>query len=243
MDAISSSNEEMVRLLLTYKANVQIQEMSGRSAYHEAALTGNVGIINLIRKSGGKALARDAAGDTPFSLVLNSDISVIQAVLGNDTTITDSDGNTPVHIAVSRQVSKKTLLQLLNLGYPASQRNGKGMTALNEAVGKNLEAQAIALLEYGADPFISTTSGENALTSVFKTKNIGLLDAIVKYNATKADRQGDGILHYAAKYADREIVEHLAGMQLDKNALNITGESPAQMASRWGREDIAELLK
>ena len=243
MDAISSSNEEMVRLLLTYKANVQIQEMSGRNAYHEAALTGNTGIINLIRKAGGNPLARDAAGDTPFSLVLDSDIHVIQAVLGNDTTITDSDGNTPIHIAVEKHASQKTLLQLLNMGYPASNRNGKGLTALNEAITKNQKSQALALLEYGADPFIATATGENALTSVFKTKNLELLDAIAKYDATKTDRQGDGILHYAARSASRDIVEHLVSLKLDKTARNISGETASQMAERWGRSDIADLLK
>ena len=243
MDAISSNNEEMVKLLLSYKANVQVQEMSGRNAYHEAALTGNTGIINMIRKAGGNPLGRDAAGDTPFSLVLNSDIRVIQAVLGNDTTIADSDGNTPIHIAVEKHASQKTLLQLLNMGYPASQRNGKGMTALNEAVSRNDKYQALALLEYGADPYVSTTTGENALTSVFKNKNTELLDAIVKYNSTKTDRQGDGILHYAARTADKETVEHLISLKLDKNARNISGETPSQMAARWSRPDIAEALK
>ena len=243
MDAISSNNEEMVKLLLSYKANVQVQEMSGRNAYHEAALTGNVGIINMIRKAGGNPLARDAAGDTPFSLVLNADISVIQAVLGNDTTIADSDGNTPIHIAVSRHVGKKTLMQLLNMGYPASQRNGKGVTALNEAVANNEKTQALVLLEYGADPYIATNTGDNALTAVFTTKNMEILDAIVKYNSTKTDRQGDGILHYAARSADYEVVAHLASLKLDKTAQNITGETAAQMAERWGRRDIADLLK
>ena len=188
-------------------------------------------------------MARDAAGDTPFSLVLNSDISVIQAVLGNDLNIADSDGNTPIHIAVERRASKKTMMPLLNMGYSASARNGKGLTALNEAVNKNAVSQALVLLEYGADPYVSTSNGDNALTSVFRTKNIELLDAIVKYNATKTDRQGDGILHYAARTADKDIVEHLVAMKLDKRAANISGETPAQMAARWGRSDIAELLK
>lgn len=243
MDAISSNNEEMVRLLLSYKANVQIQEMSGRNAYHEAALTGNIGIINMIRKAGGNPLSRDAAGDTPFSLVLDSDIRVIQAVLGNDTAISDSDGNTPIHIAVEKLATRQTLTQLLNMGYPASRRNGKGLTALNEAVAGNAESQAMVLLEYGADPYIATTTGENALTSVFRTKNIGLLDAIAKYNSTKSDRQGDGILHYAARTADKDVVEHLASLKLDKGARNISGETAAQMAERWGRADIADLLR
>lgn len=243
MDAISSSNEEMVRLLLQYKANVQVQEMSGRNAYHEAALTGNIGIINLIRKAGGNPLARDSAGDSPLSLVLNSDIAVVQAVLGSDITIADSDGNTPIHVAVQKHAGKKILMQLLNMGYPASQRNGKGMTALNESVANGEKAQALVLIEYGADPYVATTTGENAVTTVFKTKDMELLDAIVKYNATKTDRQGDGILHYAARNADRQTVEHLLTLKLDKTVRNISGETPAQMAARWGRSDIAELLK
>lgn len=243
MDAISSNNEEMVRLLLQYKANVQIQEMSGRNAYHEAALTGNIGIINMVRKAGGNPLSRDAAGDTPLSLVLKADFSVVQAVLGNDTTVADSDGNTPVHIAVERRADRRILTQLLNMGYPASQRNGKGLTALNEAVASNAREQALVLLEYGADPYISTNLGDNALTAVFSTRNMEILDAIVRYNGAKTDRQGDGILHYAARSADRGIVEHLLSLRLDKTARNITGETPSQMAARWGRADIAELLK
>ncbi|MBR1404292.1 MAG: ankyrin repeat domain-containing protein [Treponema sp.] len=243
MDAISSNNEDMVKLLLGYGANVQIQEMFGRNAYHDAALTGNVGIINMIRAAGGNPLARDSGGDTPFSLVLKADIGVIQAVLGNNTTIVDSDGNTPIHIAVQRNVGKKTLTQLLNMGYPVSQRNGKGMTALNEAVAKDQKNLALVLLEYGADPYAATNTGENALTAVFKTKNIDILDAIVKYNSTKTDRQGDGILHYAARTADKEIVTHLAAMSLDKTVRNISGETPSEMAARWGRGDIADLLK
>ncbi|MBQ0052425.1 MAG: ankyrin repeat domain-containing protein [Treponema sp.] len=244
MDAISSMNEQMVKLLLSYGANVQIQEMYGRNAYHDAALTGNIGIIKQIRNAGGNPLARDSAGDSPFSLVLKADIHVIQAVLGNNTTIVDSDGNTPVHIAVERNASKTLLTQLLNMGYPASQRNGKGMTALNMAVEKNNVNLALGLLEYGADPYLATPTGENALTSVFKTKNRTILDAIVKYNDKKADRQGDGILHYAARTADESIVKELAAKpNLDKTAKNITGETPYKMAERWGRAAIADLLR
>lgn len=243
MDAIQSMNENMVRLLLDYKANVQIQEMYGRNAYHDAALTGHIGIINRIRNAGGNPLSRDASGDSPLSLVLRSNINVIQAVLGNNTTIVDSDGNTPVHIAVDKNVNKDLLTKLLNMGYPVSQRNGKGLTALSTAVEKNNQSLALVLLEYGADPFLATPDGENALTSVFKTKNNTILDSIIKYNSQKTDRQGDGILHYAARTAEKATVEHILSKNLDRSVKNITGETPSQMALRWGRSDIAELLK
>ena len=243
MDAISGGNEDMVRLLLGYGANVHLQEMSGRNAYHEAALGGNIGIINMVRLSGGSPFSRDAAGDTPFSLVLNSELSVMRSVLGNDTTSSDSDGNTPIHIAVQKKALKKTLIQILGMGYPVNQRNGKGLTALYEAVHADEKTQAIVLLEHGADPFISTTLGENAITAVFKTKNLEILDAIVKYDGNKSDRMGDGILHYAARLASKDIVAHLTSLKIDKGAKNISGETASQMAERWGRSEIAELLR
>ncbi len=243
MDAIQSMSEPMISMLLANGANPHIQEMYGRNAYHDAACTGNINIINLIRKAGGNPLSRDVYGDTPFSLVLGNEEKVIRAVLGNNTTIVDSDGNTPVHIAVTKKVSKAKLTMLLNMGYPVSQRNSKGLSALNEAVALNQKKLAIVLLERGADPYLSTTSGENALTSAFKTNNIDILDAIVKYCSKKTDRQGDGILHYACRMADENTVIHLLSLNLDKDVKNISGETPYQMALRWNRSEIAELLK
>ncbi len=243
MDAIAGMNEQMVSLLLSKGANPKIQEMYGRNSYHEAAATGNVNIITMIRKTGCNPLSKDANGESPFSLVTRSDIRIIKAVLGNDTTLVDTDGNTPIHIAVEKNMGKNQLKQLLEAGYPASQRNGKGMTALNLAVEKNSKTAALLLLEYGADPFLATNDGENALTSVFKTKNTEILDSIVKYYRNKADRQGDGILHYAARTADSQTVRHLMAAKLDPEVKNITGETPADMAMRWGRKEIAELLR
>ena len=127
--------------------------------------------------------------------------------------------------------------------YPVSQRNGKGVTALHIAVTENLRTLALILLENGADPFLATNDGQNPITQVFKTKNTYILDAIVKYNAKKTDAQGDSILHYAARSADEETAKHLVELALSKTQRNISGETPAQMAARWGRPEIAEILK
>lgn len=243
MDAVQGRYLDTIKLLLGNGANPQIQDMYGRSAYHEAALTGDIQVINLIRNVGGKPLARDMNGETPFSLALRHNFDVIRAVLGNDTGIVDSDGNTPIHIGVEKKVSRELLKRLLDLGYPASLRNGSGMTALNIAVTQNSKSLSQVLLEYDADPFLATKDGENALTSVFRTKNTQILDEIVKYNKTNTDKQGDTILHYAARGADEETVRHLLGLGLNKDVRNISGETPAQMAFRWNRPAIAALLQ
>lgn len=244
MDAIAGQNEDLVKLLLDKGADVTVQEMYGRNAYHEAAETQNIGIINMIRKAGGKALDRDSAGNTPLSIAFGSDEKVISAVLGNDISIVDSDGNTPIHVAVENKVSSTVLTSLLKKGYPFSTRNAQGVTPLNIAVSQDSRALALTLLEFGADPYLETNDGENPVTIVFKTKNMQILDSIVKFNAKKSDRQGDGILHYAARTADEETVKHLISLgTLDKNKKNISGETAAQMAARWDRPQIADLLK
>lgn len=243
IDSIQSGNEEMISLLLQNGANPQIQEMNGRNAYHEAALTANTKVIELIRNAGGNPLSRDSFGDSPFSLVLKFDESVIKAVLGSNIYIVDSDGNTPVHIAVEKNVNPATLTMLIDMGFPVSQRNGKGMTPLYNAVLKNQKKLALTLLERGADPFIATINGDSALTNAFKNGNIEILDAIVKYNARKTDTKGDSILHYASRIANVQQVKHLLESGLERNVTNLSGETPYAMALRWNRKDIAELLK
>ncbi len=243
IDAIQSGSEQMIALLLANGANPQIQEMNGRNAYHEAALSANINVINQIRKAGGNPLARDSYGDSPFSLVLKYDEAVLRAVLGNNTTIVDSDGNTPVHIAVDKKVSQEQLKMLIDMGFPLSQRNGKGVTPLNTAISGNQKKLALTLLERGADPFIATVNGDSALTNAFKNGNIEILDAVVKYNARKTDTAGDTILHYAARMGSNTQISHLLELGLDRSAKNLSGETPAQMAARWNRPSAAELLK
>ncbi|MCR5724479.1 MAG: ankyrin repeat domain-containing protein [Treponema sp.] len=244
VDSIQGNNEQMVAMLLEKGANPNIQEISGRNAYHEAALSRNARIITLIRNAGGNPLARDSIGETPFSLILRSgNEQLMKTVLGSNTTIVDSDGNTPVHIAVERKVPAKTLTTLLSMGYPASQRNGKGVTALYTAVTTKQLSLVEILLEKGADPFIATTTNESALSVALKEKNIKILDAIAKYCATATDMKGDSILHYAARIADADTVSHLVSLGLNVNAKNISGETPGAMAARWQRPAVAEVLR
>ncbi len=244
VDSIQGNNEEMVSMLLGKGANPNIQEISGRNAYHEAAVSGNARIITLIRTAGGNPLSRDSIGETPFSLVLRSgNEQLMKTVLGSNTTIVDSDGNTPVHIAVERKVPVKTLTTLLSMGYPVSQRNGKGVTALYIAVNTKQKALAELLLERGADPFIATTANDCALSIALKEKNLEILDAIAKYCSSSTDMKGDSMLHYAARLADAETARHLVGLGLNVAAKNISGETPAAMAARWQRPAVAEALR
>ena len=243
MDSIQSGSIEIVSLLLKRGASPTMQEMYGRNAYHEAAYKGNIQLINMVRSAGGNPLARDAHGVTPFSLVMDKDINVIKAVLGSSNRLIDSDGNTPLHIATSNKLEKSKLASLCQMNYPINARNKNGMTSLCFAAKNQLQEQAKVLLEYGADPFILDNSGECALTYAMKDEETNILSDMVKIVGNAKDMVGDGILHYAARVANEDTIKRLVSMGLDKTARNISGETPYDMAKRWLRNDIAEMLK
>jgi len=244
MDAVRTKNVNVIKILLANNANPQIQDLSGRTCYHEAALTADPEIISIIRSAGGNPLSRDKNGITPFGLVLNKDEVIIREVLGNDTTIADSDGNTPIHIIVKSNKSLNLLQTLIAAGYPFDTRNADGHTPLFIAVEKDRKETARILLENNANPFIAADSkGNNAVTLALQKNNRETLSNIVKYSGNSTDIQGNTILHYAARISNVETIKLLLSYGLDVNIRNIYGETPYTTAVRWHRTEAAQLLK
>ena len=244
MDAVRAKNVSVISLLLANNANPQIQDLTGRNCYHEAALTADPEIIAIIRKAGGNPLTRDKNGVTPLSMVLGKDEVIIREVLGNDTTISDSDGNTPIHFLVKANRGSGLLQTLISAGYPFDTRNADGHTPLYAAVEKDRKDAARILLENGANPFIAADSkGNNAVTLALKKNNKDILNDIIKYAGNSADIQGNTILHYAARTSDAATISHLLSYGLDVNVRNIYDETPYSTAVRWHKDEAAKLLK
>ncbi len=248
MDFITASDAvncdiKIAALLLKHGALVQMQDMYGDTAYHLGVLSENIKLIKMLYEAGGNPLARNSQGITPFQLSLSStNEALIKSVLGSNPKLVDSDGNTPLHIAITNRVDTRTLSTLLSLNYPINSRNKNGITPLAIAVKTDLREQAAMLLEKNADPYILDDSGECALTLAIKNHQ-DILGDIVKFAGKSQDMTGDTILHYAARIASEDTVHRLVNMGLDKNARNILGETPYDMAKRWQREEIAAILK
>ena len=244
MDTIRAQNAQIVKLLLNYGANPNLQQINGQNAYHEAAYMANTEIIALIRNAGGNPLSRDKEGNTPFSIVLKKDINVINEVLGNSYNITDSDGNSPLHIVVKNKGSTTLLRTLIDRGYPLDTRNADGYTPLNYAIEAGNLNMAEILLEKGANPFQTIDKkGTNGVTIALDKADKKMIENIVKYAAGMSDIQGNTILHYAAKTSSTEIVKLLLSYGIATNVKNVAGDTPYTVAVRWKRPDIAELLK
>ncbi|MCR5612421.1 ankyrin repeat domain-containing protein [Treponema sp.] len=244
VDAIKGYQPQMTELLLASGANPQIQDMNGRTPFHEAAEMGNLEIIKLLSKAKGNPLSRDKEGRTPLSIAFPKGTQIVNAILGSDKNITDSDGNTPVHIAIANKADSKMVSYLIKKGYPFDTRNSSGYTPLAMAVLQNQTDSANSLLEKGASPFAEINSrGDSVLTLAFKEKNKEMLGYIVKYSANKTDIKGNSILHYAAKFGDPATVKRLLSFGLNKDVKNLAGETPYDLAVNWKNEKVAEMLK
>lgn len=243
IDSIQGNNPTLVSLLLSRGASPHVQEMYGRNAYHEAAARGNLEIIESLRAVGGNPLSRDAYGNTPFSLSLELGNDVVHAVIGDDPNLSDSDGNSPIHLAINAHVSAERLAVLLTLNYPVNRRNSQGQTPLYLAISTHQYDSAKVLLENGADPFLNDNLGESA-ASIAVTDNADVLNAIVQSAVVKADVTGDTLLHYAAKTGSADTIKRLLSMGLIRDAKNISGETPYDIARRWERDDeVLSLLR
>jgi ankyrin repeat protein len=245
MDAIKGANVDMVKLLLNNGALPQTHDRMGRSAYHDAVSTGNAEIISLIRDRGGNPLSRDREGITPLVLAFDQGDLVLKTVLGKDLSLIDSDGNTPIHVAIQNNASPEVLSTLIGMGYPVNWRNRFGETPLMMAVENKSLDIAVKLLKNGSDPFISDNSGECAATAALRTMKdkSDFVDNIARIAGNMTDLKGDGLLHYAAQIANREQVEHLLALDLDKSLRNSSGETPRDVAIRWQKPDVARVLQ
>lgn len=244
MDTIRANNSKLVKLMLDNGANPNLQEINGKNAYHEAAMIGNIEIIRMIRDAGGNPLSRDKQGNTPFSIVVKKDISVIQEVLGSNVNITDSDGNSPIHITVKNNGSDKLLKTLISRGYPLDTRNADGYTPLNMAINEGKSSTALILLENGANPFQTIDKkGTNGVTIALDRNDKAMISNIVKYASAMTDIKGNTILHYAAKTSSVETVKSLLAFGIATNVKNVSGDTPYEIAVRWKRSEVAELLK
>lgn len=243
MDAIHGCNKEIVKLLLKNGANPNIQDINGRNSYHEAAYMGEKEIIEIIRNAGGNPLSRDKHGNTPFSIVLNKDFDVIKCVLGSNKKITDSDGNSPLHIVVRNKGRNELLELLIEENYPIDVRNSNGYTALNYAIEENDIDRALILLRNGANPFqMIDKRNRNGITIALEKNNKQMINNIIKYAGDKTDVQGNSILHYAAKTSSDDVISNLIACGVDKSIKNVSGETAFDIAKRWKRDEKIESL-
>lgn len=241
-EAVLAGKKEAVQVLLQNNASPVTQDMYGQSPLHEAVISGNTVCINMIRSAGGNPMARGVYGQTPFTLSLYKGVNIIEAVLGRDKFLADSDGRTPLHAAVAEGAGTEVMKFILSKGYPVNKRDKNGETALFYAVAANEKESVSLLLAAGSDPFIANNAGASAVSLILRDRK-EFLEMLAEFSEGKSDTLGDNVLHYAARFADAETLRKLLTLtRTDLNTKNTSGETPYKVALRWSKTEAAALL-
>jgi ankyrin repeat protein len=146
----------------------------------------------------------------------------------NELEARDSQGRTPLHLAVLRQ-SKSEVRQLLKRGAPVDTQQNDGSYPLHSAAAHINIGIAALLLEYSADPNVLNKKGETPFHMA--RRNSRMMELFAMHNGLLSiqDDSGNTPLHLylQSKQIDYEITAKLLKLEsADVNLSNNAGSTP-----------------
>jgi hypothetical protein len=161
------------------------------------------------------------------------------------TTVRFSNGNTPLHEAVSREQFGFADF-LLSKGLSANIKNTGGDAPLHIAVSKGLLDEAELLLKNNADKDLRDGRGNTPLhLPVPANKRLAMTKLLLNFKADTSlkDQDGNTALHKAVKLAyEPLVVEELLKAGTDVNLANLEGDTPLMICVKTGNYQYAEPL-
>jgi ankyrin repeat protein len=262
--AANKGHLETLELLLAAGADVEAATKDGWRALHNAARYGHLACLERLLNAGASPTARsDPAGWTCLHLATIEDhVSIVERLLAEADVDPDgltANGESVLYVAAGNG-SLASVKRLLATNRIDLDRLGGafGFSALHTAAWHGFADIADALLDAGANPNLPDRQDRTPLEIALSQRQTRFADLLVTRGAdvNQPDRHGQTLLHKCAAGWQAEIVQYnqvsiagevarflLAnGARVD--ALDLSGQTPIQIAVRSGNtEVIDELLK
>lgn len=134
--AAERGDNEMLRLLLDFGANVERFDGYDRPPIYYAALSHNVSTVQVLIDAGANPSALESNGTALHAAAAANDIEMIDFLLKHNVSIdiVDEYGNTPLHAAV-RAGKPEAVQRLLRLGADKDKRNVSHEKAIDIVLG------------------------------------------------------------------------------------------------------------
>jgi ankyrin repeat protein len=243
MEAITSSSAATVKRLADYGADITVRNSQGNTPLHFAVIMERSDLVTMLLSLGASIHARNTDGKTPFVLALNISPRMVSTLLTKDRIYAaDDNGYSPLHIAILNGAPENVVRIILDQGAKITAVDLEGRTPLRIAVDRDNWEVAKLLADNGSDLFSSAGDGKTP-AGIALAKGVPAIRALFSGRSINSrDAGGNTILHYAAQTGSRELILLLLELGANRHSRNIASESPADIAIRWNRPDIVQLL-
>ena len=217
------------------------------NSIHEAARSGDVSVVQTLLNTGIDVNKKNEDGWTPLHIAASKNHkTIVELLIENGAEINSlgetssifiwQGGFTPLHYAAVNG-HKEIVELLINKGANVNAKTDDGLTPRDWAIKRNHTDIVDLLRSYGG----KTNSIHFQVRDGDLEGVQDYLDAGLDINAK--DQNGSTPLHWAALEGHKEIVEFLINKQADVNAKDNTGNTPLDLAIRYERLSIADLLR
>jgi ankyrin repeat protein len=246
--AIARKDVAMVRLLLKYGADPQIETAKLGTPSEYAATHGSPEMIEAFREQGVSEIEVSPAklSDPLFAAVNSKNHARATQLLemGADPNAKNANGWTVLHAAL-QAVDAGMVELLLKNGADGNVKLDGRWTPLALAMSKQLDAAVRGLIESGADPS-SRTFDRTPLYHAAEVGNVEWARLFVEAGADASERSGPqqaAPLTVAASHGHADVVEYLASLPgVDVDAVDHTKATALHAAARGGHRRAVEVL-
>ncbi len=242
LNAAYNGYQQIVEMLITHGASVQVKDDRGETPLHKACINGHQDIVELLIASGSEVEARSTDGSTPLHMAAyGQHLEVVRFLQKNGANL-DLDS---AAMLGDVDLVNRYLQQGVSVNSQISKTIAKGLSLLSISCRYGHQNLVRFLLDKKA--LINEKTGNYLFVPLHHSVVQGSEEIcrVLIYNDANLnieDVHGNTPLHWAAKLGDRSMTDTLVSFDADIHHLNFNQQTPLFYATEHHNVEIVRML-
>uniref|UniRef100_A0A4W5L1B1 Death-associated protein kinase 1 n=1 Tax=Hucho hucho TaxID=62062 RepID=A0A4W5L1B1_9TELE len=244
--AAGCGNIEIIDVLMTKGAEIQVHDKSGANAIYYAGRHGHVETLRFLHEKTCPLDVQDKSGETALHVAARyGNVDVVQYLcsIQANPDLSDRELETPLHCASWHGYSSvaRTLCQA---GCQVNAKNREGESPLLTASARGFADIVECLIEHGADLNSTDKDSHIALHLAVRRCQLEVVRCLLRHRCPvdHQDRHGNTPLHIACKDGNLPVVTTLCAAKATLDLPNKYGRTPLHMAANNGLLEVVRHL-